>query len=549
MIKIYNIAEPSSQISMAPTIIHPLQSLSDLQNIGVSNIYIRIDPLLNMYNLNGTKIGQLDILLSTDNLSVIPVLSIEEPETIEPLSKLLKTENSFDITLISSQPGLINQARDLMPLIRGAVDYSRYDFAAIKDPLHFIAQQTHRAKAKIALLPAQFNSKKQVETLQKRLITAWSADSGTSLSEAVAMLCSGVNGIISDNPIQLQQAMGLFNRHSLLRKPLIIGHRGTPSLLPENSLEGAIKACQLGVDAIEYDIQLSADKQIVAMHDENVKRTTNGYGLIEKMTLAEIKNLRITDRGKTTEFLVPTLEELFAQFANTSLIHFIEIKSNNPEIIQPLKAAIEKYQLADRVVVISFKETQLSRMYDMIPEIPVGFLSDYQASQKTDQNLQQILTATQKFSSTFNPDYKNLTAETMEAAKHRGTTFWTWTFADPKKAQYYYARGMHGLTCDYAQWFADFPVSLIPERNSETIKVGQPLNLTVVLITQAGKKMPAQSIYTVLESSAEYSHKDGSLLFTTPGQAALLLSHRHQMSGGEYYHIYAAPILVTIINA
>ena len=548
MIKIYNIAEPASQISMAPTIIQPLEKLSDLEKIKASNVYLSVDPMLNMLNSKGEVIGQLQTFLSNRSLSVIPLLSLEQQTIIAPLAKLLEGENRFDITLISSQPELIKQARDSMPLIRGAVDYRRYDFSTINKPLHFIAQQTHRAKAKIALLPALFSNRKNVETLQKRLITVWSADSGNSLSETVTMLCSGVNGIISHNTTQIQQAMGFFNKHSLLRKPLIIGHRGSPSLLPENTLAGAIQAVQLGVDAIEYDIQLSADKQIVAMHDKNVKRTTNGDGLIEQMNLAEIKRLRITDGENITEFLVPTLEELFAQFAHSALIHFIEIKSNNPEIIAQLKTAIERYQLADRVVVISFKKPQLTRMYDTLPEIPIGFLSDFETSKRTDKNLQQILTATQRFSSTFNPDYKNLTVETMEAAKHRGTTFWTWTYGDKKQAQYYYARGTHGLTCDYPQWFSGFPVSLIPESNNKTIKVGQTLNLTMKIVTQGGESFPAQPIYTVVESKADYMDSAGILIFTNPGKAVVLLSYKQQMSEGGYYYIYSGPIQVTIVN-
>ncbi|HEY7866304.1 MAG TPA: glycerophosphodiester phosphodiesterase family protein, partial [Psychromonas sp.] len=348
MSKMYKVTEPKSNISMAATLIEPLQGLSDLHKIRVSNIYVGIDPDLNLINLSGQVIGQLRQLLTEHQLKVIPVLSLEDSAAIKPLAKLLKEKNSFDITLISMQPELIKQARELIPLIRGAVDYSHYDFSAVKNPLFFIVQQTNRAKAKIALLPAHLCSKKEVETLQKRLLTVWSVDYGACLSSAVAILTTGVNGIISHNTAQMLQAMSLFEQPSLVRKPLIIGHRGIPSLLPENTLEGVIKAYQLGVDAIEYDIQLSKDKQIVLMHDHNVQRTTDGVGLIEEMTQAEIKILRIMNRETITDFSVPTLDQLFAQFADTQLIHFIEIKSHKKEIVRRLKTVIDKYHLNDR---------------------------------------------------------------------------------------------------------------------------------------------------------------------------------------------------------
>lgn len=547
MSKIYKVTEPQSNISMAATIIEPLQRITDLQKIRVSNIYVGIDPNLNLINLSGEVIGQLRQLLTEHQLSVIPVLSIEDSAAIKPLATLLNDKNSFDITLISTQPDLIKQARELMPLIRGAVDYSHYDFSAVKNPLIFIVRQTNRAKVKIALLPVQFSSKKEVETLQKRLLTVWSIDYGACLSSAVAILTTGVNGIISHNTAQMIQAMSLFEQPSLVRKPFIIGHRGIPSLLPENTLEGLIKAYQLGVDAVEYDIQLSIDKQIVLIHDDNVKRTTNGVGLIQEMSLADVKRLRIMNKETITEFSVPTLDQVFAQFADTQLIHFIEIKSHKKEIVRELKVAIDKYHLSEQVIVISFIKAQIIEMHKMLPEISLGFLSDFKRAHKIEKTLQNILAATQSLSSTFNPSYENLTVAIMAAAKHRGTTFWTWTYKNQKKAYYYYLQGTHGLTTDYPQWFTDLPVYLLPESTSKTIKVEQPLTIAIQIVTQRGQQFTAQPIYTLIETDASYRNTGGTLIFTTAGQASVLLSHLHKISEGHCYYLYSAPIRITLV--
>ena len=84
---------------------------------------------------------------------------------------------------------------------------------------------------------------------------------------------------------------------------LRIGHRGARAYAPENTLASFKKALEIGVDAVELDVRKTKDNQIVVIHDADVKRTTNGEGLVSELTLKEIKNLS-ADGEK-----IPTLEE------------------------------------------------------------------------------------------------------------------------------------------------------------------------------------------------------------------------------------------------
>ena len=93
---------------------------------------------------------------------------------------------------------------------------------------------------------------------------------------------------------------------------LIIAHRGASGYAPENTLASMELAIKLGCDAIELDIHLTKDQQIVVCHDFTVDRTTNGRGEIENLTLEDIKKL---DAGSwfSDEFKgekIPTLEEV-----------------------------------------------------------------------------------------------------------------------------------------------------------------------------------------------------------------------------------------------
>ena len=42
---------------------------------------------------------------------------------------------------------------------------------------------------------------------------------------------------------------------------------------------------------IEFDVKLTADKQVVVIHDQTVDRTTNGKGKVNKLNLSEIKTV------------------------------------------------------------------------------------------------------------------------------------------------------------------------------------------------------------------------------------------------------------------
>ena len=43
----------------------------------------------------------------------------------------------------------------------------------------------------------------------------------------------------------------------------IQGHRGCRGLMPENTIEGFLKACELGVNTLEMDVVWSIDGQVV----------------------------------------------------------------------------------------------------------------------------------------------------------------------------------------------------------------------------------------------------------------------------------------------
>ena len=82
---------------------------------------------------------------------------------------------------------------------------------------------------------------------------------------------------------------------------LKIGHRGAKGYAPENSLISFQKAIEMGVDGIELDVHLTSDGEIIVIHDETIDRTTDGKGLVNALSLHELKTVRIEK-----EYEIPT---------------------------------------------------------------------------------------------------------------------------------------------------------------------------------------------------------------------------------------------------
>lgn len=89
----------------------------------------------------------------------------------------------------------------------------------------------------------------------------------------------------------------------------VTGHRGCKAYMPENTLISFREAFRLGVDVLEFDIQLTRDDVMIVMHDEMVDRTTDGTGAVWFKTLEEMKALDAGVKFGYPGERVPTFEE------------------------------------------------------------------------------------------------------------------------------------------------------------------------------------------------------------------------------------------------
>lgn len=161
--------------------------------------------------------------------------------------------------------------------------------------------------------------------------------------------------------------------------PLIIGHRGASTSAPENTLAAFRQALEFGADGFELDAKLSADGEVVVIHDQTVDRTTDGTGAVRKLTLAQIKELDAGSKfdQKFKGEKVPTLEEVFQVLGGKMLIDVELTNYASPSDALPEKVArlVRKYQLEESIIFTSFHAKTIRRIRKLLPEVPAGILA------------------------------------------------------------------------------------------------------------------------------------------------------------------------------
>ncbi|MEW5938651.1 MAG: glycerophosphodiester phosphodiesterase [Chloroflexota bacterium] len=161
-------------------------------------------------------------------------------------------------------------------------------------------------------------------------------------------------------------------------RPLVIAHQGGDGLWPSNTLFAFEHAADLGVDVLEMDIHMTKDGFLVISHDETVDRLTDGEGLIKEMSLSEVQGFDAAhdwsplDDGAEFPYrgqgiVIPRLESVFERFPDYRMN--IEIKQDDPPIVQPFCDLIRKHRMENKVLVASFNDEALVAFRETCPEV------------------------------------------------------------------------------------------------------------------------------------------------------------------------------------
>ena len=357
-----------------------------------------------------------------------------------------------------------------------------------------------------------------VRYLQARFKSVWVETDGSAAQVADA-IGSGAYGIITDDAETVRDVFVKIAAASetdaegypmvITRTPFVAAHKGDHMLYLENSAEAVAEAAKIGATHVEIDIRLTKDGQIVVFHNDQIPY--NGQNVnVNSLTLDVIKSI---DLPNSNGCKVPTLEEVFdavLSSGNEDLVMVVELKGKETDLVPLFAAKVRQYDMADRIVVISFYENQLDLAREYLPNTSVSllqYLTDGDTAltaAKTrgagidmafniDSSLKATNIRTKYGSGTTSSAYLDV----FRTFADRGYSLWMWTY-DLDSMTEAFRCGVTGITTDDPRYASDKIEKL--QIGQEISVEAQPQNgetIEIPALTYKGESttVPAKVVY------------------------------------------------------
>lgn len=233
---------------------------------------------------------------------------------------------------------------------------------------------------------------------------------------------------------------------------VVIAHRGGAGRAPENTLAAFERSASLGAHAIELDVRLSRDGEVVVVHDATVDRTTDAHGPVGTFTARELARLDAgfrfsADRERSYPFRgrgvgIPRLADVIEAVGSTPLL--VEIKTSRA--LRPTVELLERMGATDRCVVAAMS-------LDAVAPARGGRLRTGAAAKDAAALLFAVRSpATLPYEALcIPPRYLGIPLPVgflARRARRHGTATHVWTINDPSHARRLWRAGVAGIVTD-----------------------------------------------------------------------------------------------------
>ncbi|MGD8509424.1 MAG: glycerophosphodiester phosphodiesterase family protein [Syntrophobacterales bacterium] len=258
---------------------------------------------------------------------------------------------------------------------------------------------------------------------------------------------------------------------------LNIAHRGARSLAPENTLAAARKGLEVGADMWELDIQMTADEELIVIHDSTLKRTSNVREvfpkrkpwLVHKFTLDEIRLLDFgswfrkqdpfgqiaagmvaeSDLASYVHQQAPTLREALTFTQEHSWSVNLEIKDlgGNPDphqVAKKILALVEDLEMLDSVLISSYNQDYLAKLRETHPHIATGVLVS-----KPHPHPEKLLR--RLGAQAYHPRLSGFRPADIALLRPQGFRVHVWNVNDRKNMERLVRAGVDGIFTDFPQ--------------------------------------------------------------------------------------------------
>ncbi|HVP20299.1 MAG TPA: glycerophosphodiester phosphodiesterase family protein [Anaerolineaceae bacterium] len=264
-----------------------------------------------------------------------------------------------------------------------------------------------------------------------------------------------------------------------MNKPQIlnIAHRGARSIAPENTILAAQKAFEIGADLWELDVAMTADGEIVVLHDDTLERTSDAAHYypdrkpwkVETFTLEEIRRLDFgswyietdpfnqiasgvvtkEDQQVFGDLPIPTLREALLFTQDNKWLVNIEIKDltgkpGDKFVVEKVVELVQRTGMTSSVIISSFNHSYLQRVRTAISEIRTAALVVF-----PDPDPIKLLKRLD--AQAYNPGLETLDYDQIPQVVGNGYNVYIWTVNDEVDMKKLISNGVSGIFTDFPQ--------------------------------------------------------------------------------------------------
>jgi len=541
--------QETSIVSQAASIAK-VSSLSDLEaklaeTIKANNVILNVTAEGTVSNLDNIS---LEEAMSKVKGQMYPVLSVDSEEGKDAVCSYIKTEKFYDLMVISKNPALVETIRSKYKKVQGGIDYTEVSDGSAKS-LDTMIYEANENSAKTVIISEKIATKDNVEYLQHRLMTVWSVMEGSDAVTIHKTIQSGVNGIVTENVKELAEAYSFYDgdQNVFVRTQLVIGHRCLPTAYAENSIMSGKAAVAAGADALEIDVKMTKDGELVIYHESDLSSLTNGSGAISGKTLEQIKSLDLSksvNYGTFEKTKIATLREFFEEFKDDDVMFVIEYKDDNSKVSKAINELLTEYNMKNRVVFISFNATQLTSSKKNVAGNSVGLLDSVPSAGSNEDVIESIMAKIGPYNSTVNFSNLNST-KLVRKLMLRGVTAYPWTYNASSTVDAYFL-GTGGVTTDTCDKLSNVITKIDIDSTSFSVRPEKTITLSPTVKSRVGTEEATPEIVVI--DGGEYISVDGNdIRGVSEGTAHFMYRVTGTISGIEYT-IYSDVLSVSVSN-
>jgi len=225
-------------------------------------------------------------------------------------------------------------------------------------------------------------------------------------------------------------------------RPLVYGHRGARARAPENTIEAFDLAIAEGADGIELDVRMTADGELVVLHDRHIQLEGGKAVEVERLTFGQLDLA-----AKRTGHAIPTLNEVLAWQRQRGCLANVELKGDVPQRSWLARQSAESILRhgTEGILISGFHPMLVREMARRLPTVPAALLLEPGNLNRFEHAIggYRLLGACG-----VHPQHTLLTPAYLRPLREAGALVNTWTVNDEADATRLASLGVDGIVTD-----------------------------------------------------------------------------------------------------